>query len=836
MMKNISNPLPLITNNLISANTITKIDEDVSSNKDTSIVNNKDNKGIYLATRDVKATSSRIGYKDNRFQAHKMITEEPWSLDDMVSRPCLIKILPWTTSQVPGTILAKLSVPGDLLTQSITQAPFRNFVFWRGEPQLNLQITATPLHQGMVVAFFVPLTDTAKIDADIAPNFSSFSVNQSVYLSANSNTSAIINIPFNHIQGYLDLTNPSSYNQVKSMGFIYVMVLNQLAAAAAASTSVSLSLFSKFNLNEFKVPRFLTPQGNMTSIVNNWKNVSGATMPISTKGDDIDASLAIPGLDKPTVTLTQGPFNPKPHNVMNYSTGLEFCDKLQIESSGQALTTTETFATDMDEMSFDFLKKKFSYLTTVKFDGSMSPGDIIQSWSISPFPNQTLIKVGDPVAVPLITYISYPFEFWRGGLTYKFQIVATSFQTGKLFFSINFNSLVPSSTLAAATSQYGTAFELNQGSNEFEFTIPYVSLTSFKKVPNSNKLDLESCLGVCSLQVLQPLVSPNNTPVTIDINVFVAGADDFEVHTIGFSNSLVPVCSYPPTLRAQSDYEPLMTNETDVNFSQNEVVLSPTQQVQPVENIQFGSYTRSLRDLLKKYQPVYVKQGEYNPSKVIDPSGSGFPIIINVADMLEKPGPAEGNTFNGLLTWGSALFRQYRGGFRFKVIFEAYTSIAEGARVVEVPFSVFWTPNTKLTQISEYQQYLNATRDVVSPLYNQPYSKYQDLIRLPLLVSNGPFRTAEVETPFTTNYHSLLIPGSNLSEVYLQGTCPISNSGTLIIQPNFLTGQVQTLVYFTIRVYASLSDETRFGTLYQVPKLSVNAIDGKPIPPDGYYA
>lgn len=843
MMQNISNPLPLSTNNNLARNITTTLDNENNKQTTTQLLNSNDNLGIYLSTRDVKATTTRVGYQDNRDQAHKMISEMPWTLENMVKRPCFIKTLDWSVSQPALTVLARLRVPEDLLTQDIVQAPFRNFVFWRGEPELNLQVTATPLHQGLLAAFFVPLTASDKIDVDIASNRASFSINQCVYLSANTNTSAVMNIPFNHIQGYIDLTNPDDNIQVKSMGYIYVVVMNQLAAAAASTTTVSVSLFSRFLNSEFKVPRFLKPQGNSTSIINNWKNVAGATMPISTKGDDIDLGLEIPGLDKPNIPMATGVVLPRSHNFMNFSTGFEFNDKLQIESCGQALTTTETFATDMDEMAMDFLKRKFSYLSTVTFDGRLTPGSIIDTWSISPFPLQSKMLINKNLEVPLLTYISYPFEFWRGGITFKFQVVATSFQTGKLFFAINFGSVVPSTDLAQATSQYGAAFELNQGTNEFEYTIPYVALTSFKKIPNSTALTLNSCLGCCSLLVLQPLVSPNNTPTSIEINVYVAGGDDFELHTIGMSNNIIPVFNPPPAsklLKPQSSVAPMNSEQSDVNLSKNEHILSPTQNISKVENIQFGSYTRSIRDILKKYQPIHiVTKHSDNGIEVITGLSTTTTTIFPMDStyILRKPSADTNQGFNGLITWGSSLYRQYRGGFRIKAIFETIGGLQPLGSNLEFPYSIFWTPNTQAVT-DDFKTYYNSVRDVPQVLFGLPAdSKNVDLIRLPLVVNNSTFRSCEFEVPFTTQYQSLLIPNSNLTENYLLGPSPISNCGTLVFVPNFVDSTPLANTYttdFKLRLYVALSDETRFGTLFQVPRIRINTCNGASIPPDYY--
>jgi hypothetical protein len=66
--------------------------------------------------------------------------------------------------------------------------------------------------------------------------------------------------------------------------------------------------------------------------------------------------------------------------------------------------------------------------------------------------------------------------------------VATSLQTCKLFVGFNFNQFSPATTanINSLTSQYGKAFEINQGTNQIEVTCPYVSTTPYKFMPNAD--------------------------------------------------------------------------------------------------------------------------------------------------------------------------------------------------------------------------------------------------------------------------------------------------------------------------------------------------------------
>ena len=93
--------------------------------------------------------------------------------------------------------------------------------------------------------------------------------------------------------------------------------------------------------------------------------------------------------------------------------------------------------------------------------------------------------------------------------------------------------------------------------------------------------------------------------------------------------------------------------------------------------------------------------------------------------------------------------------------------------------------------------------------------------RIPLCVVSSPCSTAEVEIPFSTFYNSVLLP-TGPSEESLLNDFGLAQIGNLIIQvQTALPGGAKMLIY------AAIGDEGRFGTLFTIPPLYVNAIVDK---------
>jgi hypothetical protein len=426
--------------------------------------------------------------------------------------------------------------------------------------------------------------------------------------------------------------------------------------------------------------------------------------------------------------------------------------------------------------------------------------------------------------VPLLSYISLPFQFWKGSLAYKIQVVSTSFQTGKIFFAFNFDQFsVPSgTTVHQITSQYGQAFEINQGSNEFEFAVPFVSPTTELNVPNNNVPSRVDTLGQLNVVVLNPLVAPNNTPTTIHFNVYLAGGDDYELSTLTQSNNVLP--SMPQQLsfsaRPQSmSAAPLITPMNEVNLAAAPLV-APNDDVSIREDSTQMSPV-SVKNLLKKYQMLSTRKFTF---PTLDEQGHIEIIPISSffgGQYIQNAQFSPQGFSNGLFTHFQLLYRQFRGPLRFKVMVDGLTS--------NYGFSIFFQPpvmtNTTHTDVEIRDAFCNSlyTYPPTNPAaLNQRsyYTRSYMATRLPVTHVNGVQKTAEFEIPFSTRYSSLLSWMGYPSENEL-AVSPLIDMGSLVFyfpNVNIYPSPTTCTAFF----YLSLGDESRFGNVFNVPSISTN--------------
>lgn len=823
--------------------------------------------GVKLSSREVTTISERNGRITEHTISDNIIQEPAWTLNNMLERYAFLDTYPWLSSHTSHTVLAKLRVPQDLLTTTISAAPFSNFIYWNGDVEVNFQVTSTPLTQGMLAAVFVPLSEKRFIDSTIVPNFSNVSLNQCVYLYANTNTAARMLISYNSPQAYLDLTQDAITTR-NALGYIYLIVFNPIQLAATASDTSSVSIFTRFLNNKFKVPRIsknftATPQALMmagqlaASLLTQHKSappsgdkstlqdIASKLVPAGLTADVLDMALGAFGLDKPTDVNTIAPTPILGTQRMNFVQGIETIDKMTLYPSQTYESTRETFATDLDEMDFNFLKKKYTYLGSFALSTSFSKGDVVASWPISPMPID-LFNAGI-YQLPLLSYMSVPFQFWKGSLTYKVQVVSTSFQTGKIYFAFNMNTYTPASTFSIGqlTSQYGQAFEINQGSNEIEFSVPYVANTPYLDVPNSNAPSFEDTIGMLNVVILNPLVAPNNTPTTISLNVFVAGGDDFELSTLTIANNLVPtqplqlptvpntfssisrgeeVITFHKTFKPfvaspQSAVAPLNSVENNVDIAEETLVAPNTSTQMRIDTTQLAPL--SVKNLLKKYQmianvitPEFTKTAGGTISMI--PVSSLFGInslsTSGISPLTQEP-------FKGLWSHFQPLYRQFKGPLRFKIMSNQIDDIGSFSIFYAPPtHSVVLTPDADRLDTYRNSMFMNRT-NTADRNGRTTFTQIPNLTRLPITYVNSIQKTAEFEIPFSTKFLSLLSwtgPGAE-NELAVS---PLINMGDIVVYHQY-TGKSGNKD-LEMNLFISLGDESRFGNLFQIPSVKVN--------------
>lgn len=199
-------------------------------------------------------------------------------------------------------------------------------------------------------------------------------------------------------------------------------------------------------------------------------------------------------------------------------------------------------ATDIDELSIDYLKDIYAYYTTLTLTTSTADAALLTSFSVGPsFFDTTFTETGLTYVVPTpVGYLSSLFTWYRGGLKFRFKFVKTEFHSGRImvaFFPQDlqfYSGALPTPTIAYTDYVQKTIIDI-RNCNEFEFEVPYMSVSSWKNTGTAQVLSASPTLltnrepyGTLAIFNLQPLEAPSSVSSSISIIIEVKGAPDLE--------------------------------------------------------------------------------------------------------------------------------------------------------------------------------------------------------------------------------------------------------------------------------------------------------------------
>ncbi|QIN96620.1 MAG: hypothetical protein 2 [Wei-like virus sp.] len=199
-----------------------------------------------------------------------------------------------------------------------------------------------------------------------------------------------------------------------------------------------------------------------------------------------------------------------------------------------------------DEMSFDYIFSKPSYVFRKEIASTVAAGDLIYASRVYPkafwfrdnsgsgnipFPAQATLTT-NALAPSHLCYVGDNFRYWRGSIRYHFKFSKTKMHGGRVV--VNFvpyansavSAPVSSSAIIPTAGAFGTdlsgltkVFDLKDGS-EFTYDVPFIYPFPFASTNTS--------IGTLTMHMIAPLNSPTNSASTIDMMVFVSALPGFE--------------------------------------------------------------------------------------------------------------------------------------------------------------------------------------------------------------------------------------------------------------------------------------------------------------------
>lgn len=248
-------------------------------------------------------------------------------------------------------------------------------------------------------------------------------------------------------------------------------------------------------------------------------------------------------LDKPAIATVPEFVTSKDSGFMNFSSGPEPTDKLGMHPACQQIVDAEHFGTSENEANLISLFKRPNLLGSFIWKSSNESQELLASFKVHPMLEFDAGVPAGEFTPCLLTYLASKFKYWRGGMTFIFEVAGTNFQEGRLDFSFHPNTSIVPGDYETRMSQYTMSCSLKNTENRYAITVPYLAEEPFRRVWNGEEYNEPSATssppactefhsGVLGVSVGARLGLPDNVPADVEVLVYVLPASDFELNTI----------------------------------------------------------------------------------------------------------------------------------------------------------------------------------------------------------------------------------------------------------------------------------------------------------------
>jgi len=513
---------------------------------------------------------------------------------DILKNPVLVNSVNWTVAtQTPGFQLYSASIPSIFETiPNFQQLMLQTYTYFKPTVKVHFQMNSTKFHLGKLIAFYDPfesmLATIGAFPVNRLVNIYSATGQPNAILDAGYNNSIALEIPFEHILAYL---TTNSRERSPQMGTVYLLVLNQLAAATGAPQAVTvntlvsccdvamhlpimphtidLTMRHESAKEEGKTSKKETPKkdapvkekpseegkGGFGAVFDNiidvgkggvgaiWNIITGNWSKAAKSAGEGFSSLGnLLGqfsLDKPADPLIKVGNHLSVVSPLAHMQGVDTSVRLAAAPMGGYLDTTFSAAPKEESQISEIIATKMMFKQLTWTD-AQTPGTLLQSFVVGPSFNYAVpaqpvyTQTGYSAIIPtFLGYFSSFFEFWHGSIAFRFDFAATQFHSGRIiavFFPNSKTTPVTAISLSQLTNNPYFIFDLME-QKSFEVTVPYVSSTPRKRCVNPTNPNFvsqdELAIGTLNLYVYTELNHPDNVASEIPFNCYVGAGNDF---------------------------------------------------------------------------------------------------------------------------------------------------------------------------------------------------------------------------------------------------------------------------------------------------------------------
>jgi hypothetical protein len=562
-------------------------------------------------------------------------------LENFFSRPIKVAEIEWPVGT--GVTLNTVIDPWTLYFENKRVINrITNYKLMKANLRVKFMLNGNSFYYGRLLASYKPLPNldsTTLLRPGVAADFVEATQRPHVFLNPTESQGGELFLPFFTPLNMLDVAGQGW----EDMGQVTISTLQPLKHANGATQSVTVSVFVWAENVDLSVltqtdPGTIVPQAKeewqgivskpasaVAKVAGALKGVPGiSNFAIATEigANSIAKMAALFGYSKPAVPEIC-PLQPMTRQSMADTDGKENLVKLVVDTKNELTIDPSVAGIEAkDELVIHQIASRESYLTSFDWNVGTNVEQLLFNTVVDPCIFNQNGATNPEIHMPACCFATFPFEYWKGSLKYRFQIVCSGYHKGRLKFVYD-----PVGTPQDGSSEYNTAYtqivDIAEN-NDFCIEVGWGQTTPWRHHlelaqspgtfygPNpvaTNTLGSNRGNGTLSVYVVNELTVPNSTVDNdIQINVFISACDDFEVaaptdYYLGFLGFQPPaVASATSTLRGQ--VVPQSEEIDDVPIAGPPVLNHmgpecPTDSL--VNRIHMGEAITSFRTLLKRY-------------------------------------------------------------------------------------------------------------------------------------------------------------------------------------------------------------------------------------------
>jgi hypothetical protein len=566
-------------------------------------------------------------------------------LDDFFDRPILIQAGELTEA----TNINDIYGVWDLFTTiPSVRSKFRNYAYVRADLEVTIAISGTPFHYGKMLVSYQPMpimnevlggySDMLAINSNIRQcmlNYLSQSPG-SVVMDVKENQPVVLTLPFILHKPMARLFNTATttiaantpFSDFADMGYLYFWSLNNVGSVNSTLTPISYSIYARMVNVEVTalsatILAITTESKDLseteTGPVERYSSRAATFLTHFTKIPVIGpyaraSNIAFSGMS--SIAALFGWSRPypdsKPVMVKNlgaqnsaHAIGFDTPMKISYDPHQEVTVDPRVCGSDEDEMMISHVCARESYYGYF-------------AWPLSATPYQTVLAV-IPVNPSLGTkkefatnkWVTQPtalgfasglFEYWRGDITFRFEVVCSAYHRGKLAFIYEPNYAQEAGIIAATSlnKQYIRILDIAE-SQSVELTVKwahaYPWLKTYCASTSGAMIWIDKTYvaaehmynGFVYVVVLNTITSPDDSDVVI--NTYVK-SDDMSFNFL--TNRAVPASRTIWTESKCLSSTPVTSSDWNVSSATK----------QHISEVCFGEEPISFRAVLKRYNTV----------------------------------------------------------------------------------------------------------------------------------------------------------------------------------------------------------------------------------------